>query len=265
MEAGSFHDLMGEWLGITSEDGLQVERDSLKEVTLDDLRLNERLLHEVFERGAAARYPVNAWADGVGISLADFLARPISDVEQMMSNCLQAAREADSAVDHDVPELGPGDLGEQGRLRLEVAGILEKLTTAGDRAVLAYWAQMDMKRLQKGRSRINAMKPAMNITESEALDPELLASMRAAPPSVAELTGRLGRLAEYELIARKWNRFFCFRQKKLAREVLTPFGLVVSPENAVRGRAFLTGLRGACHAARCAGGADGAPSNRIAG
>jgi hypothetical protein len=241
--AASFHDLMGEWLAIADE-GITTSPAALADVPLDTGRSHERLIRELLDRGITAGYPGNPWAGNAALPLREFLSQPAERFRTALKACSEAAQKAQIAVDEAVPALGAGDLLVQGELRLNVAERLEKLIALDAPEALKRWAGADARALKKAAAALDAQATALHtFRDGPPLDAELWAAVKSAPPTIGELTARLGKLNEYLTVARKWFALFALGKKRLAREVLTPLGLSVNADNAERAKTFLTALR----------------------
>jgi len=239
----SFHDAMGEWLAI-SDQGVHVTPEILAGVGLEEGRSHERLMREVLERGAAVNFPENPWVGNVRMELRNFLARPQEYFREAMKRCMESATATQIAVDTVVPALGEGDLHAQGELRLEVAERLEKLLALQEPEIMRHWAGAKGKDLKKAAAGMEKQKAFIEtMRDGGGLDGELLLAVKETLPTPGAITGGLGKLNEYLVVGRRWYAIFCLKQKKMAREVLTPLGLALNVQNAERARSFLTGLR----------------------
>ncbi|HVS72618.1 MAG TPA: AAA domain-containing protein [Phycisphaerae bacterium] len=241
--APSFHDLMGEWLALPDA-AYAPHPAALGDAPWDAAGTHERLLRELLERALSARYPGNPWVGAAALPLRDYLAQPAQQVRALLEPCVEAARQAQIAVDAVIPALGEGDLAAQGELRLEIAERLEALAALDQPGILRRWSGATAGQLGKATKVMDAQSGfAEALRSGPKLDGELWLAVKGSPPTIGTITASIGKLNEYLEIARKWYAFLPLAAKRPAREVLTPLGLSLNAANAERARTFLTALR----------------------
>src|SRR5262249_31693145 len=118
----SFHDLMGQWLSIPESSALKLDPTPLKGIQGDDFEKHEHDLTDVMTRGEAIGFGRHVWKDCAGISLSDFLARPMDHWRQELAQCLDSAKNADATLDDSIPPFNAApSLEEQAAARIDLA------------------------------------------------------------------------------------------------------------------------------------------------
>jgi hypothetical protein len=245
--AQSFHALFGEFMEARAACGDQVGVNwSPMDVPLDALVPTEKLVREVLERGRSVGWPGQPWRGQLGLSLTDFLARPVADTKKRLDAVVDAAVRADETVVSGLPELYAGDALIRQSDALQALG--DDLATVGDAPVpadpspIARWAAASAETLANADGQLAALAPYADKL-ARPLDPELAIVERSASLPVAQIMVAIAQLSTYLAIARKWYAWFCRKRRRDAREQLQRFGLVLGADNAERVVGFLNGLR----------------------
>lgn len=240
----SFHELVGEWLGIDAPPELSEVVPNLSGVDADAARASERTAREVLARATRERYSDNPWRDALGLRLADYLAQPVERWRSVVDALAQVAERVDATRDPSIPSFAPEAVIEQGSARETLARDLRGALDALDPEGAKHWARAQEKEREKAASELAALAPALALLEDAAPDPELAVVERAERFETGRIAEWLAVLGSYLAIARKWYAFvFFFTRRRRALAVLERFGQAVSAEAADRVRAFLSALR----------------------
>jgi hypothetical protein len=138
----SFHDMVGQWLAASSADGWGIDATMREAVTLEDLASHEQTIAEILDRGIEARWATNPWRQAAGISLAEFLSRPMAQVRAAVAGCVEAATETDRSAHDLIPPFAPQlPLGAQAQARTQLAIDLREALSRVDPAVAAALAK----------------------------------------------------------------------------------------------------------------------------
>jgi hypothetical protein len=87
-------------------------------LNLADLDKHQRDVREVIERASRAQYPKNQWVEAHGLTLQEFLARPMNDIRSALSKCLESAHATDQTIHPAIPPFDPTkNLDDQARTR----------------------------------------------------------------------------------------------------------------------------------------------------
>ena len=241
---GSFHDLVGEWLGLSSTAVASLDASALKDVTLEQLDKAGKSIHEVLERGRSSEYPQNPWVGAAGISLADFIARPMTEFRTAMNATLVAAEKADGTLHPSIPPFDPDlELPRQAQARTDLAERLRDVLGEVKPEVAARWAKQNAAALGRARDRLNEAKAPLEVMRAVPLDTELSLFVRSGMPSMGTISQQLAALDAYIGVAEKWYAFLAFGKKAAAGAVLRTYGLPLDIPSAQRVRTFLLGLR----------------------
>ena len=256
-----FHNLVGQWLSLPADNAPDLDEKGIAEITPDLLDRHAHALHETLTRGAAVGYgsppPLppgegggegtsptsNPWPRAAGISLTDFLSRPLEPYRQALLSCVAAGRSADATFDPAIPPFLPDlDLTTQSRARTALADDLQRLLDTTDQSTRTRWAAAPPDDLRRARQKLSDAGPFLASLQTP-LDPELSLAIRSNPPSPTAVSEQLTALAAYLSIATTWHAFFHFKQRSAAARVTSRYGLPLSPDAARRAHSFLTGLR----------------------
>ncbi|MCE9669011.1 AAA domain-containing protein [Myxococcus stipitatus] len=260
--APSFHELVGEWLGLDAPAALAPATASLSSARLSDVTPREREVREVLERGGKEGYPDNPWRDALGTDLASYLATPLATWRERLATTVEAARDADAAASPDIPTFG-ADPQAEGAARAAFAQKLAPVVEATSPEALARWGSASSDAVRAARTQLEGLAPQVKVLSEGPLDAELALLHREQPQALGALSTALATLGAYLGIASKWYAFFCFARKAGARKVLQQFGLTLGALAAERVSRFLTGARarlllGEYHRATLAPGATNA-------
>ncbi|HSZ54773.1 MAG TPA: AAA domain-containing protein [Tepidisphaeraceae bacterium] len=248
MESGaagsvSFHELMGRWLELPSSD-LELKESLVQNVTADDLEQHARQIGEILERATSAQYSDNPWTNAAGISLREFLAKPMDQFRQTVRACADVALAADATIDPAIPPFDLGiDLQTQGQKRAQLAPMLKDLIAQADPTILVRWAEADAKNVRQTRQKLTDVTNLIELLKSGPLDTELALAARPQPPTLIAIGQQLDSLEQYLRIAAKWFAFLCMGAKSSARRTLSQYGLPLDVASALRLKKFLSALR----------------------
>jgi hypothetical protein len=239
----SFHELMGQWLSLPSQP-VEFKEALLKGIAPDELERNARQAAEIFERATTSKYADNPWADAAGLTLREFLGRPMEQVRQAVANAVETASAADATSHPLIPPFDPQiDLQTQAQKREQLAASLSELASRVNPAILAHWASAEPQAIRLARQKITDVAVLIEVLKSGPLDTELSLTVGAQPPALAGIAQQIGTLDAYLPIADKWYGFLSFGIKSAARRALTQYGLPLNSQSAQRLRTFLAGLR----------------------
>ncbi len=239
----SFHELMGQWLSLPSQQ-VDFKEALLAEISPQVLEAQVRPILEVLERGITVGYPKNPWREAAGIGLGDFLATPMENVRTAADGCVSAAKAADETADAAIPAFSAlPDLMVQANARAEFAGTIAQVVQDCDPAILAKWAGVEIARVRAERQKLTAVAPLMQTLRGGGLDAELSLVIRAQTPALLQINHQLAALEQYIEIASKWYGFVFFKRKSQALAAMTPYGVSLNAANAGRLKVFLDGLR----------------------
>lgn len=241
----SFHELMGQWLGLRAQGALMPAVEGLGTARLSEARVHERTVREVLERAQKERYPDNPWRTALGAELKDYLSTPLATYRDRLATSVEAASEADARASADLPPFSPtGDVAAEGRARAELADKLERVLAEARPEWLQRWSASMSEAIQAARIQLEALAPQRQLLQEGPLDTELALVQRTQPQPLGVLGQWLVLLATWLQVASKWYRFlFFFTRRAKAAEVLTRFGLGVEAEAVERVSRFLTGVR----------------------
>ncbi len=235
----SFHELVGQWLGIHSDESVDLGDDA----GIDLFDQHHQAIEVALQRGRKVEYPTNRWARCAGITLEQYLARPIDEVRRSLASCSEDARGADATLHDNIPPFAPDrPLDEQATQRSDLADRLEaaeRVTEPVARRCLDWPSES----IQRHRQAIHGVADHLETLRQCPLDRELMLAMRDQLPSPATINTHLADLTAYERAATKWYAFLLFGLKGRVKRILLPFGLTLSPGSAKRVQTFLIGLR----------------------
>jgi hypothetical protein len=240
----SFHELVGQWLGISEDSEIQFDAATLADVRPAELEKQESPIHEILQRGTSVEFASNPWRQAAGIGLDSFLARPMNDFRAAMQKCGADAAAADATIDPSIPPFSAtGDLKSIAEARLKLADQLEQVMKAPPAAAAAKWIAEPPEAVERMRRRLAEHAGLTQLMQSAPLDAELSLATAASLPTVPQINQDLISLTAYLECARKWYAFLAFGRKREASKVLMKFGMRLGPENAERASAHLNALR----------------------
>jgi hypothetical protein len=235
----SFHELMGRWMSFRTESPVRVDDDAVAAITFNDLQSQQSALMELLSRAANVDYSKNPWTKCAGVSLADFLSRPMAAARTALDRIVTAADAADATADERIipfNEIVP--VQKQAAARDELAINFIAAIPHASSAGLGYMAAAEIASVRASMSQIQAVANELAIFRSGSLDQHLVS---CAQPSIPQVRQDLARLHEFLEASRKWTSIFAFKIKSRAREVLNRFGLQRTPDDAARLHKFLKG------------------------
>ena len=100
---GSFHHLVGQWLGEAGEAGNAADWKSLQELEAADFERHRMRLKEVLERGESVGYATNPWKQAAGLDLRHFLSRPMDAYRGTMAGAAPQRRPLTRRPTHCTP------------------------------------------------------------------------------------------------------------------------------------------------------------------
>lgn len=241
----SFHSLVGQWLALSWPEGLDTAElaDALAAARLAELEKQQHDTQEIFERGQACAWPANPWANDAGISLSDFMARPLARWRTLAAELLQEASQVDTAAANMLIFGDEQPLAEQGKARLHLAESLSRLEGRCSQSVIERWVNQGTEAAQQAQQALVEIGPLIDICQRGPLDVELVAPIRDPLPLLAQMNAWTADIDTYLDIATKWHSFAHPTKKERAREALSYFGLALTVDNAGRLKKFLHGLR----------------------
>ena len=108
-----------------------------------------------------------------------------------------------------------------------------------DLATLRKWAAMDPGTIQQHLQQLTDLSKQTEMIAQGPLDPELFATMRDSVARISELNQHIAAMDAYVQSTQSIFGFLAFGKKKAAAQILAPYGLALSKENAERVRDFL--------------------------
>ncbi len=244
-EAGelSFHELAGQWLRIAEANEVRIAAPSAEAITPAALDAHEPELMDLLRRAESVDYARNPWAKCAGISLADFLARPMERVRTAIARCAAAAGEADAAMDPAIAAFSVNvPLMQQGQARAELGERLQPLLGQISPAALSRWCGKDASAIRSAKLKMEGINAAAQAFGSGALDAELR-GIADPLPTLPQIAQQVRSLENYLEVAGKWYAVFSFGAKSEAAKVLKQYGLPLVVVEAERAKKFLVSLR----------------------
>jgi hypothetical protein len=237
----SFHDLVGTWLAADGDQPVSAG-ESVAAVPVAELAANRIGLVDLFKRAESVGFSRNPWAKCAGISLADFLTRPMAEWRTVLERIAAAAVAADVARAETIPPFNArASVLDQAEARGQLADRLEANWPRVQRMEsTGVWSAMATEKtppVEPGPTR-NA---DVALVRSTPIQPAL-ATRLAMPPNDAESEQTRAALTEYVRSAEKWTAAFAFKAKSAATAALSPYGLPLSVDGANRVLAFLDGV-----------------------
>jgi hypothetical protein len=254
----SLHELIGRWLTLSmpgaegdtpatphaATPADDAARKLGSAIPFAELSQSLQPIREATSRASAVGWASNPWAGGVGITLDEFLARPMEQVRASVSALPRLAEHAD-ATRHDsiAPFTPDAPLQAQAQARATLASLIPAALATPDPALRARWAVARPDELALGQQTLQGMAPSMQSLRGAPPDMELVAAIAGRSPTAALLTDQLATLDRYLAATRAWWGFLAFSSKRGASSVLATLGLPLSPQSAERARTFLGLLR----------------------
>ncbi|MDF9832004.1 hypothetical protein M2103_000208 [Ereboglobus sp. PH5-5] len=235
----SFHDTCGKWLELAGAVATPIPAvDGLTPALIEEHRVD---LEEGVQRALAARWPENPFRNRVGISLADWLAKPAAATAAQLRDLVSKSSILDRYPDSPAAPLSAGiALDEQVGARVELAARLDaaiahaRHATAARLAADPHW--------QNWRAEIETLAPEKEPL-AKPLDRELHLQTKGALPALAQCNQRLLALREWLPLADSWKRHFAFSKKSAARRALEPLALPLDRASAERAQTYYAALK----------------------
>jgi hypothetical protein len=238
----SFHDMVGEWFGITTT--AKISPEHLEKVSFPKLEETVAPFAEALDRAAKVDYPHNPWAPAVGITLSNLLALPVSQLEEKLSSLHGSALEFDASHPPDLPPLDPNTgLEHQAHDRELLGKLLIALAHLEQNDEAVRWLEKGMTAVGEALNKFPNVKPSIDHIEAQSLDAELSINLAGGLPPLTTINQSMAALAQYEGIADKWYGFLFFGRRSAAAEVLAGYGLPTDKTSAGRVREFLAGIK----------------------
>ncbi|MEZ6191739.1 MAG: AAA domain-containing protein [Phycisphaerales bacterium] len=238
----SFHELMGRWLSIDVPgiDGL--DEQALGTIGTEVFEKHRDDLGVAFERAASVGYDVNPWGRCAGMSLDDYLTRPVDETRRVLASCVEDARVADGTRHENIPPFDDKHpLKEQVARRNELIGLLER-TGKADAAIRTHVLSLDGGEVSRMSGLLRDAQ-TRRATLDQALNSELLMVVGDKPPQLREVNDGIVTIERYREKLQSWTRLFAFGLKRKARDLLGGYGLGVSDADAETLENFQRGLR----------------------
>lgn len=247
----SFQELVGQWLSIpdpTHDLGLDVS--GVGALTLEELQSGHADVSELLERARKIRYAENLWVEAVGLSLAEYLSRPVAQWRETLAKLARAAER----VDTDTPGGGLPPLDADAVAPLPIQAerrehLAAKLSTfsavPGGAQAVTFWLANTPEQITRALQEFAGMQADMAWATGTPLEPALLAahpSTGGGGAAVADLNRAVGTLQAYESAAARWFGGFVNPQKQAAQTLVAPYGLTLDPAASTRLRTFLQGV-----------------------
>jgi hypothetical protein len=241
--SNSFHELVGKWLSFPSFN-VAFKESFLQGVGSDEFDDHIQEIGSLLERAEVASYRNNPWVESAGLSLQDFLATPMDQMRDAMSNCVAVAEGVDTTIDLSIPPFAAEvDLNDQAHHRVQLADLLSQPVEPSGQSIRSHWANADINAVRQGRQKLTDVKPLIETLQSGPLDTELSLAVRSQLPTLAIIGQQTASIDNYLTVASKWYSVFAFKKKSLAQKALSEYGLSLTLENGQRLKKFLLGLR----------------------
>lgn len=239
-EGVSLHDLTGRWLAIRTYAAPEVAES----ITLDVLRRESQNMEVIFSRAERIAYPTNRWSHCAGLTLEQFLARPVEAMRRTIGSCAEDARGVDATGHENIPPFNPEEaLDAQCQRRLSVADQLEAVAAHVDHEVRKRCVHWSDDVAQRHHRALAELQPHVERMKQGPLDAELVMTVRQSIPVPPALARQIGTLNEYIDACSKFFGFLSFGAKSRGKKVLREFGLQTTLDEAKRLHQFLDGLR----------------------
>ncbi len=237
----SFHELMGRWMAIRPSEQIRISEAAANAITPGELDARDNDLLNVLERAKRVDFGRNTWAKCVGVSLAEFLARPMETVRTALERCATAAASSDAEMNPIIPAFSvKAPLPLQATARSEIAERWHALLPNLNATVLTRWLGRDASSIHIARKKIAEIDSAIQMLRSSSLDADLKAISQPAPPAIAT---QLRAIDSYLEIVGKWYAIFSFGAKSEATKVFKQYGLPTTATEAARLKKYLLALR----------------------
>ncbi|MEZ0390515.1 MAG: AAA domain-containing protein [Verrucomicrobium sp.] len=245
--AASFHELLGQWMTHAFAEG-QAATITIPSVTPDEVESSRIDLDEICRHAAKSIYGNNPYRGLVGISLADFISRPASEITSALSQVVAAAKSADqlapAAVVFPWGATDEASLVSQAELRQSLASQLRELAGSPALALVTRVLGLPETTLQAWRTEAGDIQTWGEQARQAPLDRALLSGARSAGLlNLAKANEHLVALADWEPLAGSFfKRLLAGAKKGKAAAALAPLGLTLK-EGWSQGLAFYRGVK----------------------
>jgi hypothetical protein len=239
----SFHELVGQWLALPS---FKIEFDGnlVHGIRVAAIESSSRMIADVLDRSAKAKFSTNPWSAAAGMPLESFLATPVPEHRAKFQAIVDGVNAIAQVPRGMVPPFPVGqDLTVLGKARADLARLFEKIMSEVRTSLRGRWSGADAEKIRQARQRIADGASLFAGVEGEPLDSELLTLVRSEVPTLSTVAQQVVAVSAYLESAKKWFGFLYFGKKKAAEAVLTKYGLTLSADNGKRLFRFLTGLK----------------------
>ena len=240
--AASFHELMGRWMSLQGQSTARLDAAHVAEISVEQFELHQAALVELFERAMNSDFAHNLWVKAAGASLADFLARPMSQSRTAMDRITVAADLVDAAADSRI--VGFADqpsVMQQAHARQDLAEPLAQLLPKVRETKLTHLASQEMAGLTQFRQKLEGLQAQVDVFHSGPIDANLLQFVPSSMPAT-QIQRNLLTLREYIASTESWTGMFALGLKAEAATLLKQYALSRTRENALRLQTFLSAL-----------------------
>ena len=273
----SFHERMGEWLeaalpflgttdGDPSSDSAALQNEpepkkrtrrrrseaatgtaAVEPATAKMLDLHDSDLRDLLQRASDCDFSQSAWRGCVGLSLSEFLSKPMSSLRDALANIVDAAADADEATDDAIPPfLIPAASGkslvEQAVVRQEFAERLDRCLDDVPADWCQRWAKASATTIDSAFQQMAAVRKTAEIMHDTSVRESRLPADQT-PQSMHELDLQLLELSSYYRLKNPLVRWLSFRKRARANALAKRYGLPPGFASIKRLLGHLLGLR----------------------
>ncbi len=241
----SFHELLGEWLHLSSHPDLP-GLEAIPDLTEAEAGQARIILEETVERSRRAGYPENPFRGWLGVDVADWLARSQTSAEQALREMDAAAVVADQRMPSEnfgqwAPEV---PLIEQIRSRRELARLLREIAASGARDTALRTLHLPPATRAALEREGDTVRGWREQTSAAPLAQDLLMSAKAAGTiTLVDVNRHLSAMNAWAEVASSFfKRLFAGSRRTGMIAAMSPLGL--SPgADWPKAQAFFQGLR----------------------
>lgn len=245
----SFHQLTGQWLALSqacAAESADAGHDGAVRCTTAELNAHMVDVQAVLRHAESSGYSDNPWREACGLTLDQFLERPVEAIRSVVTAAVTAAEAADATAHASIPGFALNEpLEGQAQARERLLNLIEAAFRESPAQVRSSWAARDAGTVARAVSSLADIEAHIASVTTASFDPELLAAVRAAPMTLPQLAAGIAALDEYLAVAGAWHGFVHFGRRSRARAGIAPLGLALTPETARRARGFLAAMRSA--------------------
>jgi tetratricopeptide (TPR) repeat protein len=239
----SLHQQVARWLELADAPSAGQDGVGLT-ATWDEWQSARPALQDVLARAQSVRFAINPWSTHAGLSLEEFLSRPMTAVRSVLQQSLQLAQQADALAGADVlPFDEHADLATEAQQRQAAADALRQALAVAPAALIKRLGKWSGAKLADARRQLAGLEPQAQVLRQEALDVELSLALGGGLPTIAQINQRLATLDAYLSVARSWHAFLHWGKRSAATALLRPMGLTTDADSAQRLRGFFLALR----------------------